>query len=68
MLPAGFKPAIPKTELPQTYAIDLTATGIGLMGIEQDEKSKFFSNLPVQSVAQERTTSKIAVDTKHNIK
>jgi hypothetical protein len=27
---AGFEPATPATERPQTYALDLAATGIGL--------------------------------------
>jgi hypothetical protein len=29
MLAAGFEPATPATERPQTYALDLAATGIG---------------------------------------
>ena len=29
MLPAGFEPAIPASERPQTHALDCTATGIG---------------------------------------
>ena len=29
MSPAGFEPAIPVSELPQTHALDGTATGIG---------------------------------------
>jgi hypothetical protein len=29
MLPAGFEPAIPANEGPQTYALDRAATGIG---------------------------------------
>jgi hypothetical protein len=29
MLPAGFEPAIPASELPQTHALDRAATGIG---------------------------------------
>jgi len=30
MPPAGFEPAIPASELPQTHALDHVATGIGL--------------------------------------
>jgi hypothetical protein len=30
MSPAGFKPAIPASEKPETYALDRVATGIGL--------------------------------------
>ena len=30
MPPVGFEPAIPASELPQTYALDRGATGIGL--------------------------------------
>ena len=29
MLPAGFEPAIPASERPQTHALDRAATGIG---------------------------------------
>ena len=29
MPPAGFEPAIPASERPQTHALDRTATGIG---------------------------------------
>ena len=29
MPPAGFKPTIPASELPQTHALDPAATGIG---------------------------------------
>ena len=31
MLPAGFEPAIPACERPQTHALDRAATGIGLV-------------------------------------
>jgi hypothetical protein len=30
MHPMGFEPAIPESELPQTHALDLEATGIGV--------------------------------------
>jgi hypothetical protein len=30
MPPVGFKPAIPETESPKTYALDRMTTGIGL--------------------------------------
>ena len=30
MSPAGFEPAIPASEKPETYALDRVATGIGL--------------------------------------
>jgi hypothetical protein len=30
ILPAGFEPTIPASERPQTHALDLAATGIGL--------------------------------------
>jgi hypothetical protein len=30
---AGFEPAVPASKQPQTHAIDLAATGIGLFGI-----------------------------------
>ena len=33
MLSVGFKPTIPAIELPQTYALDRTATGISLLWI-----------------------------------
>jgi len=29
MPPEGYEPAIPETDRPQTYALDLAATGIG---------------------------------------
>jgi hypothetical protein len=31
MPPAGFEPAIPAGERPQTYALDRAATGIGVV-------------------------------------
>ena len=31
MLPAGFEPAIPVDDRPQTHALDRSATGIGLI-------------------------------------
>ena len=33
MPPAGFKPAIPASEQPQTYALDHVATGIGIQAV-----------------------------------
>ena len=33
MPPAGFKPTIPASEVPQTHTFDHMATGIGLSGI-----------------------------------
>ena len=33
MPPAGFEPAIPASERPQTYALDRAATGVGKLDI-----------------------------------
>jgi hypothetical protein len=33
MPPAGFEPAIPASERPQTHALDVAATGIGVNAI-----------------------------------
>ena len=33
MPPAGFEPAIPASEWPQTHALDRAATGIGDVGV-----------------------------------
>jgi len=35
MTPAGFKPTIPASERPQTYALDRVATGFGCYLFEQ---------------------------------
>ena len=37
MPPAGFEPAVPAVELPQTYALDHVATGIGGGGDGDDD-------------------------------
>jgi hypothetical protein len=37
---AGFEPAIPATKRPQTYVLDHTATGIGIMYITVQKFSK----------------------------
>ena len=36
MTPAGIKPAMPASELPQTHAVDRAATGIGVIVTESD--------------------------------
>jgi hypothetical protein len=46
MTSAGFKPAIPATKRPQTYALDRTATGIG---------SSYISNVKNKSVLLSQT-------------
>ena len=40
MSPAGFEPAIPVSERPQTYALDRAATGIGFYQIVRYHISK----------------------------
>jgi hypothetical protein len=36
---AGFEPAIPATKRPQTYALDLAATGIGSFDLYHPKRS-----------------------------
>jgi hypothetical protein len=40
MHPAGFEPAIPARERPQTHSLDRAAIGIGLLSITERQKSE----------------------------
>jgi hypothetical protein len=53
MPPAGFEPAIPASERPQTHALDSAATGIGLLELKPykfvDVLQVMFTHCPIFS-------------------
>jgi len=41
MAPAGFEPAIPASERPQTRSVDRAATGIGVLSLRSKYSPKY---------------------------
>jgi hypothetical protein len=50
MPPAGFEPATPATERPQTHALDRAATGIGLNTIRDKKHNILIENLKTNNL------------------
>jgi len=55
MLSAGFEPTVPASERPQTHALDLTATGIGIFGYGQFKPWSYMSGCNEASTLLERS-------------
>jgi hypothetical protein len=58
MPPAGFEPTIPASERPQTYALDLAATGIGRQNTYVTVKFEFLREVLMNTVLRDMTPCK----------
>jgi hypothetical protein len=57
MLPAGFEPAAPASDRPQTHALERAATGIGFSLIFLAQQPPLGQGLLIREVSRSHTTT-----------